>query len=67
MKTDVRLVSEWMEPTSIIPTRKGPVTAPAGSWELWHVACPQCGAHELRPRSEERYLRAVNRAYWARR
>jgi DNA-directed RNA polymerase subunit RPC12/RpoP len=40
--------------------------APAGIWELWHVACPECGRHELRPRSEERYLRSVNRAYWAR-
>jgi hypothetical protein len=29
MKTDIRLVSEWLEPTSIIQTRNGDVTAAA--------------------------------------
>ena len=43
MKSDIRLVSEWMEPTSIIHTRNGDVTAAAwckaeaercGDWEV---------------------------------
>ena len=29
MKSDIRLVSEWMEPTSTIPTTKGEITAAA--------------------------------------
>lgn len=29
MKSDVRLVSEWLEPTSTIPTTKGEITAAA--------------------------------------